>query len=112
MALASMNQGTMLEKQAAPIADAHDTYGRISQYRTVGSVLTLRFVPLAVGDHMLGVLCLRIQHPVSWFASVTRMQQEQRRSNSHIDFFWTFLEQAISILERTQLRSSLSSSHA
>jgi K+-sensing histidine kinase KdpD len=111
IALAAMHQNSMLEKQTAPIPDNHDTYGRISEYRAVGSVTTLRFVPLAVGDHVLGILCLRIQHPVPWFTSVARMQQEQRRTNSRSDFFWTFLEQAISILERSQLRSSLSSSH-
>ena len=67
------------------------------------------FIPLKTADQVLGVLALHIQHPVPWFTTIERMQQEQVSSNSRIDFFWTFLEQATSILERARLRSSVAS---
>ena len=105
IALAVLNKGQMSEKKLAPQPDYHDEASHISQFSSVGPITILRFIPLKSGNETLGVLCLRIQKPVSWFTSVERMQQEQTRSNSRIDFFWTFIEQGVSILERTRLRA-------
>lgn len=107
MALAVLNNGQMMERRLAPQPDYHDEVNRVSQYSTIGPITILRFIPMQAGNEVLGVLCLRIQKPVSWFASVERMRQEQANSNSHIGFFWTFLEQGASILERSHLRSKI-----
>ena len=107
MALAVLNKGQMSEKRLAPQPDYRDEANRVSQFSTVGPITILRFIPLKSGNETLGVLCLRIQKPVSWFTSVDRMQQEQTHPNSRIDFFWTFIEQGVSILERTRLRSRI-----
>ena len=107
MALTVLNNGQMMEKRFAPIPDYHDEVNRISQYSTIGPITILRFIPMKAGNEILGVLCLRIQKPISWFASVDRMRQEQAASNSRMDFFWTFLEQGASILERSRLRSKI-----
>jgi K+-sensing histidine kinase KdpD len=108
LAMEALQQGTMKEMRLSPAPDFRDGAGHVSRYSNIGPVTTLRFVPLKAGEQVLGVLVLRLQHPVSWFATIASMQQEQERSNSRIDFFWTFLEQAASILERAQLRSSAS----
>ena len=107
MALAVLNKGLMMEKRLAPQPDYRDEVNHVSQYSTIGPITILRFIPMKAGNEVLGVLCLRIQKPVSWFASVDRMQEEQARSNSRIGFFWTFLEQGASILERSHLRSQI-----
>jgi two-component system sensor histidine kinase KdpD len=111
MAVSALTQGRMMEKRTAPSPDARDSVGHISHYSTIGPVTTLRFIPLKSADQVLGLLALHIHHPVPWFSTIERMQQEQARSNSTIDFFWTFLEQATSILERARLRSSMASSN-
>jgi len=111
MALSALTQGNMMEKRTAPSPDSRDNVSHISHYSTIGPVTTLRFIPLKTADQVLGVLALHMHHPVSWFTTIHRMQQEQARSNSRIDFFWTFLEQATSILERARLRSSVASSN-
>ncbi len=107
MALTVLNNGQIMEKRLAPQPDYRDEVNHISRYSTIGPITILRFIPMKAGNEVLGVLCLRVQRPVSWFASVERMHQEQAASNSHIDFFWTFLEQGASILERSRLRSKI-----
>ena len=106
-ALAVLNKGQMMERRIAPPPDYHDEANRISQYSSIGPITILRFIPLKARNDVLGVLCLRVQKPVSWFATVDRMQQEQANANSLIGFFWTFLEQGASILERSRLRSQV-----
>jgi K+-sensing histidine kinase KdpD len=68
----------------------------------------LRLIPLKAGDQVLGVLCLRIAQGVSWFASKQRMQEELERPTDQATFFWTFLDQAILIIERARLRARAS----
>jgi two-component system sensor histidine kinase KdpD len=111
MAVSALTQGEMMEKRTAPFPDSRDSVSHITHYSTIGPVTILRFIPLKTADRVLGVLALHIQHPVPWFSTIERMQQEQARSNSRIEFFWTFLEQATSIVERARLRSSVSSSN-
>lgn len=67
----------------------------------------LRLIPLKVGGQALGVLCLRITDPVPWFATARRIEEEQQRPNSPIHFFWTFVEQATSVIERARLRARI-----
>jgi len=70
-----------------------------------GQNLVLRLIPLKTGNQILGVLCLRIEQGVSWFASNQRMQEAQEQPTDQAAFFWTFLDQAILIIERAQLRA-------
>jgi len=67
--------------------------------------LILRLIPLKAGDQMLGVLCLRIENGVSWFASLQRMQEELEQPTDQSTFFWTFLDQAIMTIEQARLRA-------
>jgi len=71
----------------------------------------LRLIPLKAGDQVLGVLCLRIEHGVSWFASKPYMQEELERPTDQATFFWTFLDQAILIIERARLRARAGSNN-
>ena len=67
--------------------------------------LILLLIPLKAGNKVLGVLCLRIEHGVSWFASEQRMQEEEEEPGEQATFFWTFLDQAIMVIERARLRA-------
>ena len=51
----------------------------------------LRLVPLKAENEILGLLCLRIEHGVSWFASNQRMQEELEQPTDQAIFFGPFL---------------------
>jgi K+-sensing histidine kinase KdpD len=67
-----------------------------------GAILLL--IPLTAGSQVLGVLCLRIEHGVSLFASKQRMLEEQEQPSDQSTFFWTFLDQTILVLQQARLR--------
>lgn len=91
-----LQQGKMVDRADTPSAST-----------TPGAITTpfLRFIPLKTGEQVLGVLCLRMSNPVPWFTSEERLAEEQQRPGSPVHFFWTFIEQATSIIERTRLRA-------
>ncbi len=64
----------------------------------------LRLVPLKAENEVLGLLCLRIEHGVSWFATSQRMQEELEQPTDQAIFFWTFLDQAVRVIEQARLR--------
>jgi len=68
-----------------------------------GSIL--RLIPLKSRSQMLGILCLRVAHGAPWFAREQRPQEEQERPADRAIFFWTFLDQAVLVIERAYLRS-------
>jgi two-component system sensor histidine kinase KdpD len=93
-----MAQRKMIERRAASAADQ-------SNADSARQGLILRLIPLKAADKVLGVLCLRIEPSVSWFASEQRPQEELERPSDRSIFFWTFLDQAILVIERAKLRS-------
>ena len=91
-------QGKMIEISKASSASQ-------STSATSRQNLILRLIPLKAGNQILGVLGLRIEHGVSWFASLQRMQQELEQPTDQSTFFWTFLDQAILTIEQARLRA-------
>ena len=76
-----------------------------AQPASVERNLRLAVIPLKTGNHVLGVLCLRIEGQASWFMSEQRILEEQGLSTDHAAFFWTFLDEAIMKIERAHLLS-------
>jgi two-component system sensor histidine kinase KdpD len=76
-----------------------------SQPVSARSEAMLRLIPLKAENEVLGLLCLRIEHGISWFASKERMQEELDQPTDQAIFFWTFLDQAIRVIEQARLRS-------
>lgn len=76
-----------------------------SQSASTESNSVLRLVPLKAENEVLGLLCLRIEHGVSWFASSQRMQEELEQPTDQAIFFWTFLDQTVRVIEQAQLRA-------
>jgi len=94
-----MAQGKMKEVgQASP---ASPSASAASRQRSI-----LRLIPLKTANQVLGVLCLRIEQGVSWFASAQRMPEEQEQPDDQSAiFFWTILDEAIMSIERSRLRA-------
>jgi K+-sensing histidine kinase KdpD len=76
-----------------------------TQSASAGGNLILRLIPLKADDEVLGLLCLRIEHGVSWFASKQSMQAELEQPTDQAIFFWTFLDEAIRVIEQARLRA-------
>jgi K+-sensing histidine kinase KdpD len=104
LAQAGLNQGRIQEKRSAPPPDQSDAEHNIAYYATLGPVSILRLMPLQADQQVLAVLCLRIEHPPAWFASATRLEQERAHPGSRAAFFWTYLEQVTSLIERALMR--------
>jgi two-component system sensor histidine kinase KdpD len=68
-----------------------------------GQNLLLYLIPLKSGNQVLGVLCLRVDPGMASFVSKQLRQEEQPDDGA--TFFWTFLDQAILIIERAGLRA-------
>lgn len=65
---------------------------------------SLRLIPLKVGQQTVGVLRLRVLDDVRYRQSEDRFQEEQHSSHIQTTFFWTFLHQAASLIERARLQ--------
>ncbi|GHO46061.1 DUF4118 domain-containing protein [Ktedonospora formicarum] len=61
----------------------------------------LRLIPLRTGTQTLGILCLRQEHSISWLST------ERQGTEQQATFFWTFLEQAVLVIERARFRSQV-----
>jgi hypothetical protein len=105
LATATMTEGRIKEKRSTSPPDSQDAEHNINYYATIKPVTILRFIPLQTERDTFGVLCLRIEHPVPWFADVSRMEKDAR-PESRAAFFGTYLEQVTSLIERAFLRSA------
>jgi two-component system sensor histidine kinase KdpD len=105
LAFATMTEGRIREKRSAPPPDIRDAEHNIHYYATIKPVTIMRFIPLQTELDTFGVLCLRLEHPVPWFADMSRMEKDRARPESHAAFFWVYLEQVTSLIERAYLRS-------
>jgi len=90
---------------------AHSTSARFIQRVIVRSTLSgravqrsLRLIPLKVGQQVVGVLRLRVLEDPRRLMREERLEEEQDHPNLRTAFFWTFLEQATSLIERARLR--------
>ena len=65
---------------------------------------SLRLIPLKTGQHVVGVLRLRILDDSLKLTQDEGLDEEHDQPNVRTAFFWTFLEQASSLIERARLR--------
>lgn len=94
--------------------DAPHTPGRpagsafriIVQSTALGRVArrSLRLIPLKTSQQVVGVLRLRLQGETQRFTTEERLEEEREHPNARTAFFWTFLDQATSVIERARLR--------
>lgn len=90
---------------------AHATSARFVQRVIVRSTVSgravqrsLRLIPLKVGQQVVGVLRMRVLEDPRQLMREERLEEERDHPNLRTAFFWTFLEQATSLIERARLR--------
>ena len=64
----------------------------------------LRMIPLKIGQKVVGVVRLLIEDDPRLFTREKSLGIDRDRSNPATAFFWTFLDQAASVIERARLR--------
>jgi two-component system, OmpR family, sensor histidine kinase KdpD len=64
----------------------------------------LRMIPLKIGQKVVGVVRLLIEDDPRLFTRERSLGIDRDRSNPATTFFWTFLDQAASVIERARLR--------
>src|SRR6266480_1521926 len=64
----------------------------------------MRMIPLKMGQKVVGVVRLLIEDDPRLFTREKSMGIDRDRSNPATAFFWTFLDQAASVIERARLR--------
>ncbi len=74
--------------------------------RAPGHPLSLRMVPLKTATSVLGVLCMRIEPGVSWFASRKALVEIPGQPHEQMMFFRTFLDEAVMKLEQARLQGN------
>lgn len=87
------------------------TQGMIREVPSEGKQMFLRLFPLRTATQILGVLCLRVEQGVSWFASAQAMLETQKQPREQAIFFWTFLDEAVMKIEHARLRGDTSTPH-
>jgi two-component system sensor histidine kinase KdpD len=65
---------------------------------------SLRLIPLKVGQQVVGVLRLRVLDDSRKSMQEERLEEEHEQPNVRTAFFWTFLDQATSLIERARLQ--------
>lgn len=65
----------------------------------------IRMIPLIMAQRVVGVLCLFMEDDQRLFALGKSLGVERERSSPQTAFFWTFVDQATSVIERARLRS-------
>ena len=69
-----------------------------------GARRSLHLLPLKVGQRGVGVLRLQVEGNSRWLSTEAHLDIEKGRANSRTAFFWTFLDQAATMIEQAYLR--------
>jgi len=69
-----------------------------------GARRSLHLLPLKVGQKGVGVLRLQVEGNSRWLSAEAHLDIEKGRANSRTAFFWTFLDQAATMIEQAYLR--------
>jgi two-component system sensor histidine kinase KdpD len=67
-------------------------------------IRSLRLLPLQAGQRIVGVLRLQIINDPHHIVREEDFEENLEQPNTRTTFFWTFLEQATSLIERAELR--------
>jgi two-component system sensor histidine kinase KdpD len=108
-ALWVMDQAQTVELHDVALASQNSTdYAPRAIVRSTAQKNTMRryirMIPLEMGKKVHGVLCLFMEDNPRLLALERNLGAERDRSNPQSAFFWTFVEQATSMIERARLR--------
>ncbi|HEY6285214.1 MAG TPA: DUF4118 domain-containing protein, partial [Ktedonobacteraceae bacterium] len=108
-ALWVMDQAQTVELHDVALASQNSTdYAPRAIVRSTANKNTIRryirMIPLEMGKKVHGVLCLFMEDNPRLLALERNLGVESERSNSQSAFFWTFVDQATSMIDRARLR--------
>lgn len=105
-AMQVMKQGQAIGlHDVAIVPRSKDSFVRLIVHSIAAEpVARLHFIPLKTGDHVMGVMRLRIEDGLRRFPGKERPEEAQEQPNARATFFWTFVDQATSVIERARLR--------
>jgi two-component system sensor histidine kinase KdpD len=108
-ALWVMDQAQTVELHDVALASQNSTdYAPRAIVRSTANKNTvrryIRMIPLEMGKKAHGVLCLFMEDNPRLLALERNLGAERERSNSQSAFFWTFVDQATSMIDRARLR--------
>jgi len=108
-ALWVMNQAQTVELHDVALSSRNSTdYAPRAIVRSTANKNTMRryirMIPLEMGKKVHGVLCLFMEDNPRLLTLEKNLWTEGERSNSQSAFFWTFVDQATSMIERARLR--------
>ena len=89
---------SQIEKSSSPRAIVRST----AMHQTTRRYL--RMIPIRMGQKVVGVVRLLIEDDPRLFTRENSLGVDQERMNPRTAFFWTFLDQATSVIERARLR--------
>jgi two-component system sensor histidine kinase KdpD len=105
-ALAVMHEGKIVDLYSAPVSSGRPLehwFRRTISAKHPGRPY-IRMLPLQMGQKVVGVMSLLMEDNPERFV----LEREQGMEKEHVDpqaaFFWTFLDQATSVIERARLR--------
>jgi two-component system, OmpR family, sensor histidine kinase KdpD len=105
-ALAVMHEGKIIDLYTASASSgrpAQHWFRRIIHTKT-RERLYVRMIPLQMGQRVVGVMSLLLEDAAVRFMLEREQGMEKERVNPQATFFWTFLDQATSVIERARLR--------
>lgn len=105
-ALAVMHEGKIVDLYTAPASPEKLTehWFRRMIHSRAHEHLYVRMIPLQMGQRVVGVMSLLMDDDAVRFMLERDEEMERDRTNPQATFFWTFLDQATSVIERARLR--------
>ena len=105
-ALAVMHDGKIVDLYTASLSSGRSVehwFRRAMAAKHPGR-LYIRMIPLQMGKKVVGVMSLQLEDNPEHFMFERKPRMEKEQINPQATFFWTFLDQATSLIERARLR--------
>ncbi|MBV9617063.1 MAG: DUF4118 domain-containing protein [Ktedonobacteraceae bacterium] len=105
-ALAVMHDGKIVDLYTASLSSGKPVehwFRRAMAAKHPGR-LYIRMIPLQMGKKVVGVMSLQLEDNPEHFMFERKPRMEKEQINPQATFFWTFLDQATSLIERARLR--------
>ncbi|MBV9259269.1 MAG: hypothetical protein JO215_14740, partial [Ktedonobacteraceae bacterium] len=105
-ALAVMHDGKIVDLYTASVPSGRpgEHWFRRAMLPKHPGHLYIRMLPLQMGKKVVGVMSLQLEDNPEHFMFERKPRMEKEQINPQATFFWTFLDQATSLIERARLR--------
>ncbi|HEV2661765.1 MAG TPA: DUF4118 domain-containing protein, partial [Ktedonobacteraceae bacterium] len=99
-----MHEGKIMDIYEAPaLASSAHWFRRATHTKHAGACY-VRLIPLQMGQRVVGVMRILLENTSERLVLDRELGAGKEPFNTHTAFFWTFLDQATSVIERARLR--------